>query len=89
MVLVKLRELKSRRGEEEEGPGTGVGVSRIWGMRKQIHTSHGGDAIGRLGVLEVGLEVGERVVREGGVHEGGAAWVLEESGFHGDVRMQR
>lgn len=30
MVLVKLRVLKSRRGDEDEGPGTGGEVSHIW-----------------------------------------------------------
>ena len=30
MVLVKLRELKSRRGDEDEGPGTGGEVSKLW-----------------------------------------------------------
>lgn len=58
-------------------------------MRERIHTSHGRDAIGRLRVLEIRLKVGEGVVSEGGIHEGGAAGVLEESGIHGVVEMQR
>lgn len=58
-------------------------------MGERIHTSHGRDTVRGLGVLEVRFEVGEGVVREGGIHEGGAAGVLEESGFHGVVEMQR
>lgn len=52
-------------------------------------TSHGRDAVGGLWVLEIGLEVREGVISEGGIHEGGAARVLEEGGFHGVVEMQR
>ena len=80
--------LKSRRGDEEEGPGTVKGEGK---MRVQLkrHTSHGRDAIRRLWVLKIRLEVGKGVVGEGGIHEGGAAGVLEESGIHGVVEMQR
>lgn len=58
-------------------------------IREKRHTSHGRDAIRGLRVLEIRLEVGKGIVSEGGIHEGGAAGVLEEGGFHGVVEMQR
>ncbi|KAI5998522.1 hypothetical protein F5J12DRAFT_784860 [Pisolithus orientalis] len=52
----RFSESKPRRGEDEEGPGTAI--------------RHGGDTIGGLWVLEIGLEV-EGVIGEGGIDEVG------------------
>jgi len=56
---------------------------------RRILTRHRGDTVGGLGVLQVRLEVGNRVVCEGCVHEVGAPGVLEESGFHDKVRLRK
>ena len=91
VVLVKLRVLKSRRGDVDEGLGTWeMLLAIVQGSEgDRAHTGHGQDTVGKLRVLEVGLEVREGVISEQGIHEGRAARVLEESGFHGVVEMQR
>ncbi|KIO08875.1 hypothetical protein M404DRAFT_936262 [Pisolithus tinctorius Marx 270] len=73
----RFSESKSRLGEDEEGPGTAI--------------RHGGDTIGGLWVLEIGLEV-EGVIGEGSINEVGArvASLLggEEVSFRHWVRLK-
>jgi hypothetical protein len=85
MELVRFNELKSKRGDEDEGPGTKNRTRLTRGkinMSHSILTGHRGDTIGGLRVLQVRLEVGNRVISKWGVHEVGAPGVLEESRFH-------
>lgn len=48
-------------------------------MSHSTLTGHRGDPIGGLGVLQVRLEVGNRVISKWGIHEVGAPGVLEKS----------
>lgn len=55
----------------------------------QILTGHRGYTVGRLWVLQVRLEVGNRVICKGCVHEVGAPGVLEESRFHDEGKAEK
>lgn len=75
-------ELKSSRGDPlGTREGALVRNYRVGELIQRPLTVHG-DAVGRLGVLQVRIDRRHVVLEARSVHEVGALGVFEESGFH-------